>query len=174
MSNYLYLIRCGEQVKIGVAANVFDRLSQLQTGNPVALELLNAFEFNNADSVERALHQCFYEKRGLGEWFLLSNADVAKAVIICEYLGGKIFDSVNTFANKDEVEIADDLAGYGEQEKDYDDMIADGWRIETARRTNGAIYWCWRRGSKSERESVAGGTLATLPKEHKLTERYRV
>lgn len=165
MSNFLYLIRCGIHYKIGVARDVSDRLAQLQTGNPVLLELIASFEFDSAEIAERAMHQKFSHLRGTGEWFALSSLDVAQFNQVSFLLGGRDGDVIPNLALDEEVQFSDDVAGGGEPNQSYDDMISDGWRVEIQKRNkNGkeSTYWNWRRGSVN-REYIYGGVISTLP-----------
>ena len=73
---YLYLIRCKEFLKIGIANDVGSRIASLQTGNPYKLELLDAYQFDNPMPVEQSLHQRFAQLRTNGEWFTLADADI--------------------------------------------------------------------------------------------------
>ena len=70
---YIYVIRCNEYYKIGVADNVERRLYELQTGNPYQLEIVGCYPAprNMCISFEGTLHsifeQCGFHVRG--EWF---------------------------------------------------------------------------------------------------------
>lgn len=72
---YVYFIKCCDKkgfIKIGVAANVADRCSKLQTGNPYKLEVLATMKFSDrkkAYNAERTLHRIFKKHRIYGEWF---------------------------------------------------------------------------------------------------------
>jgi hypothetical protein len=68
----LYLIRCGEYVKIGSSSDSASRLRQLQSSLPVQMQLIATIQVNAANKVERALHAEFAPKRVRGEWFLLT------------------------------------------------------------------------------------------------------
>lgn len=65
----VYLIKCDKTntCKIGYASNPENRLSQLQTGNPFALELVGVVDGDI--SLERELHIKFDKYRIKGEWF---------------------------------------------------------------------------------------------------------
>jgi hypothetical protein len=71
---YIYIIRCNEYYKIGVAHNVGHRLYELQTGNPYPLEIVGSYPAprNMCISFEGTLHsvfeQCGFRVRG--EWFI--------------------------------------------------------------------------------------------------------
>ena len=65
----VYLIQAGEDgpVKIGVAANVFKRLAQYRTHDPIRLRLVGLIDGDRAD--EKRLLGRFSEYRLHGEWF---------------------------------------------------------------------------------------------------------
>jgi len=65
---FVYVAAAGPHVKIGWAINVEYRLAALQTGCPVRLELLKAFDGSRATEAE--LHRRFAEQRTTGEWFV--------------------------------------------------------------------------------------------------------
>lgn len=77
--SWVYFIRCGDSVKIGVAVDVRKRLSSLQTGNPAPLSLMASMPGD--EKAERKLHKQFSADRLSGEWFDLSPA-------LREYIGG--------------------------------------------------------------------------------------
>lgn len=64
---FVYLVRGGDCIKIGTAKDVKKRLSGLQTGSPLKLEMLTYFRGDT--TVENALHQRFESLRSHGEWF---------------------------------------------------------------------------------------------------------
>lgn len=87
----IYLITCAETncCKIGYSSNPANRLTQLQTGNPFALELLTVIEGDF--TLETELHIQFAEFRLQGEWFILNESiktffGVADSTIIYESL----------------------------------------------------------------------------------------
>lgn len=65
----VYFIRCQQFIKIGMTTEWRNRLSSLQTANPIRLEPLAVFE-GGADE-EARLHKLFAEHRHRadGEWF---------------------------------------------------------------------------------------------------------
>ena len=75
---FVYLIKCNEWYKIGKAKNVNSRLSGLQTGSPYLLELLHAIHCKDYSRAESYLHNVFADRRGLGEWFELTENDIEK------------------------------------------------------------------------------------------------
>ncbi len=83
MPEYLYVIRCHEFTKIGIASNVRNRLKTLQTGNPYALELVDSFEFDDALRVEAILHKKYDYAWERGEWFKLTEEEFEKLIELC-------------------------------------------------------------------------------------------
>lgn len=106
---YLYLIQCQQYFKIGVANDVESRLAQLSTGNPYTLKVLAVYGYDNAEFVERAVHQRFALKRTRGEWFELSSDEINIFRNVCESLGGFVPDSLATGASEYEIEEAENL-----------------------------------------------------------------
>jgi|ERR1700729_3349632 len=69
---YVYAIRAGNHLKIGVTRDIKKRLSGLQTASAVKLQLTGLWTFDNmaqAHAVERSLHSLFADKCTHGEWF---------------------------------------------------------------------------------------------------------
>lgn len=82
-STHLYVIRCGDYVKIGVTNDVDKRLKQLQTGNPSQLVLEYVEARYKPEKAEKWLHQVFQHKRINGEWFKeLSGEDIRKKLFL--------------------------------------------------------------------------------------------
>lgn len=79
---HLYLIQCGEYIKIGRANNVSLRLTQIKSMCPYGVELLEVF--HNKGDIEHDLHQRFKSKHHTGEWFMLNTNDVCEIVNIGE------------------------------------------------------------------------------------------
>ena len=106
---FLYLIKCQQFVKIGVANHVESRLAQLSTGNPFPLEVLAVYGFDDAEIAERAIHQRFANSRKRGEWFDLGNTAEADFREVCKVLGGEIQDSHQRISDE-MIEEADEMA----------------------------------------------------------------
>jgi hypothetical protein len=163
----LYLIKCNEFYKIGIANDLQSRLAQLQTGNPYALVVEACFEFPNAGIVEKALHQKFAGVRTLGEWFSLGNGQVDEFLTLCRVLGGSEIAVRSELVDQEELEEAEEIqeAAFDRHtngsEWDYAAMFADGWRlnVQDSRR----LYWNWRRGSDNNRQTIYGGVVSDLP-----------
>lgn len=169
MTQYLYLIKCQQFYKIGIAVDVENRLAQLATGNPFPLEVEIVYEFDNAEYVERALHQRYQDARQRGEWFSLSYQDTVDIHNVCLMLGGRAFEYTGRTATEEVIEEAERIAEPTEGGKwDYAAMFADGWRMEKT--TNGrhigggSKYWCWRKGSGFAKKYIYGGALSELPR----------
>jgi len=74
--SYIYIIQSENKLyKIGISTNPRKRLSTLQTGSPVPLKLL--IQFEGCDDDEKQLHDLFIHRRQRGEWFRLSDDDLA-------------------------------------------------------------------------------------------------
>lgn len=169
--NYVYLIRCNDnhfqtKYKIGIAQDVQTRLAQLQTGSPYVLEVMECYGYENAEVVERALHQAFKSQRVQGEWFELNyiqaTEDFSK---ICTMLGGTV-GIVDDKSEPDEVEEAEEMAIPSDGGKwDYAAMFADGWRMEpSSSGGKNGVYWAWRsRGKDKDRKYIYGGRIVDLP-----------
>lgn len=70
-STYVYMIRCHDLVKIGIAVDVNGRLMELQVGNPYELELLGCWRSEDAIRDEDLIHSHLDKYRVRGEWFKL-------------------------------------------------------------------------------------------------------
>ncbi len=74
----IYLIRAENGlVKIGLGESPKKRLSQAQSSSPIRLELIHMASVDNAEEVEKSLHQLYAAKRSHGEWFQLTEDDVS-------------------------------------------------------------------------------------------------
>lgn len=78
---FVYLIFADNGLtKIGLARNVKMRLDTLKTASPCHLTLLHSIKTNRAESLETELHINFASKRIRGEWFNLSNLEIASII----------------------------------------------------------------------------------------------
>lgn len=160
----LYLIKCNEFYKIGIANDLESRLAALQTGNPYPLVAVACFQFPNAGVVEKALHQAFADVRELGEWFELGNAGVDRFLTTCVLLGGARVDVAKALVDDSEIEDAEELQKVAlgvPSAWDFSAMFADGWRMLTT--DNRKKYWCWRKRKNGENKVIYGGVIAKLP-----------
>jgi hypothetical protein len=138
---YLYLIRCQQYYKIGIANDVQSRLAQLSTGNPFQLSVMAVYGFTNAEPVERAIHQRFAELRARGEWFCLETPDVEDFERICQLLKGTPQDQ-GAMIDESEIEQA-------EEAQETQDILLSGidWRLD---RRNGRGYAIFQRGGEKK------------------------
>lgn len=75
---YLYVVEVGEMVKVGYAANLYIRLSNLRTDNPFEARMEAFWEMPKKVvlDVERFVHIALAAKHVRGEWFDLPAKDV--------------------------------------------------------------------------------------------------
>ena len=129
MSQYLYLIKCQNFFKIGIANDVENRIAQLSTGNPFPLEIMASYEFENAAPVEAAIHQRYAGVRKRGEWFELDDHDLVDFEQICQLLGGCNYAIFSTPIVEDsEIEEAEEIQESAETE--YFDMDDPRYTVE--------------------------------------------
>ena len=65
----VYVVKCGDFVKIGRARNVEQRMRDIQSANPHTIELL--FVSFGGNEVEKELHRRFAAYKHRDEWFRL-------------------------------------------------------------------------------------------------------
>lgn len=84
---YIYIlkdIQISGLYKIGKTRNPVERMKAFGVQLPFAVELIHVIKCYSADEVERRLHSRFASKRERGEWFALSDEDVAGLKLIHE------------------------------------------------------------------------------------------
>lgn len=76
---FVYLIKSHENqlIKIGYSKNPIARLEALQTSSPTRLYFLATLKCENPRLVEKSIHNEFISKKVSGEWFSLSDEDIA-------------------------------------------------------------------------------------------------
>ncbi len=77
MAGYVYLV--GSTVgltKIGITADLKNRLAQLRSSSPVPLFLLGAFLDKQCEAIETELHNRYASKKTRGEWYALEIGDI--------------------------------------------------------------------------------------------------
>lgn len=114
-SGYLYIIRMGNftKYKIGKSYDSFNRLKQLQTGNPYRLLVLNAFYCDNIDDLEKIVHIQYASYRLTGEWFSFNDTVLSDCINfilkkICEINGSltsKIVEELDFDTINEELDI---------------------------------------------------------------------
>lgn len=77
MSRFVYLIRHGDSHKIGVSGNPSRRKQLVAPSSAGPSEVVHQFPSEDAFRIENALHHYFAGKCLGGEWFSLSEDDVA-------------------------------------------------------------------------------------------------
>jgi phage anti-repressor protein len=77
----VYFIRCDKYVKIGFTYNLPARVEELQTCNPIKLQVVRSIIHEYPQYLESILHKIYAEFCVSGEWFLLSDEQIANAVI---------------------------------------------------------------------------------------------
>lgn len=79
----VYILIAADHIKIGISANLPDRLLHLQMASPIKIEVAHHRLFPTRDSarlVERSLHAKFAAARSWGEWFGMPVADAIEAL----------------------------------------------------------------------------------------------
>lgn len=74
-------------VKIGLASDPAVRLADLQVGSPVRLVLRGSHMTDDADGLERELHDKYADLRSRGEWFRVDDR-------LCEEMNTTFGDTV--------------------------------------------------------------------------------
>ncbi len=75
---FVYLLKSGEYYKIGKANDLKKRISQIKLQLPFDVELVHAIEAFHPFKVEQHWHKRFEGKRRNGEWFILTDEEVAE------------------------------------------------------------------------------------------------
>lgn len=74
---FVYVVRCHDYVKIGIADDIKSRIANLQTGCPYKLTLLRHWRSSDAISEEERLHERWDAYRERGEWFKIPDDKLA-------------------------------------------------------------------------------------------------
>ena len=72
----VYLIQRGQYFKIGFTHNLPERLKTLRWKSPIRIKLIYYVFADDPLRLEAGYHSYFADKRGQGEWFKLTEADV--------------------------------------------------------------------------------------------------
>jgi hypothetical protein len=107
MKNLIYLLNesGSQKYKIGITTtNGLDkRLKAIQTGCPEKIEVIKTFESPFVSIIEKNLHRLHKTKNTNGEWFILSDDDVASFTLKCQLFNDAIqnlVESDNVFMKK--------------------------------------------------------------------------
>lgn len=85
---HLYVLACAGHTKVGIAADVTDRVKHLQFCSPLKIEVVVTRLFltrREARAAERMLHEKYDHTRTWGEWFNIS-ADGIAAEVAAQYV----------------------------------------------------------------------------------------
>lgn len=77
MSEYIYVLKSGDFYKIGRTAKLDERIKRLSIQLPFPVKLVMAYEVRDAVFEEDFWHTELEDKRVNGEWFELSENDIA-------------------------------------------------------------------------------------------------
>lgn len=75
---YVYLLRAGHYYKIGKAVDLKKRMDQIRLSLPFKADLIHSIEAFFPSEVELHWHKRFADKRQNGEWFVLTDEEVAE------------------------------------------------------------------------------------------------
>jgi len=116
----IYVIRCGRNYKIGVARDIYQRISQFMIGNPIEMEVLIFAKVADAMSTESELHGMYSDARVSGEWFNLKPEDVND---IAKHIGTEtisiLSSSKEEIKNYRPIQSKDEIEYLAKKEEEY-------------------------------------------------------
>jgi hypothetical protein len=78
MPGFVYVFEMAGFYKIGRSFNALSRLSALRTASPFPVELILSIPSNRPGNLEKEIHAKFQSKHERGEWYRLTDEDVAE------------------------------------------------------------------------------------------------
>jgi predicted GIY-YIG superfamily endonuclease len=100
---YIYLIQSLENsyYKIGISKHPTKRLQQLQTGNSSPLKLVEIYQSEHAEKIEKALQRRYSHLHKEGEWFDMGISNETSFLNECQ----KIEETLNFLEKNNSVFI---------------------------------------------------------------------
>ena len=74
----VYMLESGGNYKIGMTTNLGRRITEIGTLMPDPLVVAHQIHTNRPEAIEAHWHRRFASKRKKGEWFALTEADIAE------------------------------------------------------------------------------------------------
>lgn len=165
----LYVLECAGKVKIGIAADVSERVAHLQMACPVKITVAHERRFptrTQARLAERSLHLKHAEARLWGEWFEMDvTAAVAAVIAVEEQVERVRIPSLPrpVAARPQPTPRARTVAtmptGYAPTWDDYEAMSDDVW-LEHMRPAAIALEWASDPDDRQRRINEAQAALA--------------
>jgi hypothetical protein len=107
INSHIYVMKCVDYYKIGVAYNPEFRVKELQVGNPFLIELITAFEIRkdilDVFEIENKIHKELINYTIRGEWF---NCNINKIINVIQIVINDCITEYTTIKNS-EIEILD-------------------------------------------------------------------
>lgn len=76
----IYMLSCGEYTKIGFASNMMQRFSSYKVHNPHQVKMICNRVHPNPEAFENFMFEHYHSKLHWGEWFKLSDDDIASII----------------------------------------------------------------------------------------------
>lgn len=168
MSEFLYIAKCQTYYKIGIANDVRARLSTLQVGNPVKIEIVAHYRIADSKNIEALIHGLLSSKNIRGEWFELSKTELDGLLGVCSAIEAHekrpTRNSDNATTN---TATSITINGIDINREYLDKLIPSGrfcsdLRVERfGTGDNKGRYWQWRERKRNGRAWYGGTWRAT-------------